>query len=331
MQPRILQFNDCAFVARSIVSAAARAGLQWQYLPPEKVRPSTVAGGGLRAKATYVPYWLRRIATVSRADVVHVHYGTSARLLRDPGVPRRPYVLTLHGSDIRRQWKDSRYHNEIQRAIDNAEHVFFANTDNIDDAKAARSDAEFFPSVIDLQRLPVWTPDNNSPTIVFVSRWDADKGVDRQLELAERLVNAVGDKAHVIGLNWGPGAQEARRLGVRLAPKMPQAQFYELIAQSHIAIGQASDYFSTSEFEALSIGIPMAALGSRLPRPDDGSTPPVMEGSVADVVEQVRRALEDPHGTSARLGGAEWARPRYDASAYVGRLSRLYSRIASKA
>lgn len=329
MPPRVLQFNDCAFVARSMVSAAARAGLQWQYLPPEKVRPRSVPTSPIRAKAVYVPYWLRRITAVSSADVVHVHYGTSVRLLRDPGVPRRPYVLTLHGSDIRRQWKDPRYHNDIQRAIDEAAFVFYANTDNIHDARAARADAEYLPSMIDLQRLPQWDPSESPRRVLFVSRWDEDKGVERQLRLAAELVRLVGDRAEVTGLDWGPGASEARRLGVKLMPKMPQEAFHQLIAQSHVAVGQASNYFSTSEFEALSIGLPMAALGSRLPRPDDGTVPPVMEGTVPEVVEQIAAAIEDPVRTGKELGGSDWARSRYDAAAYVSRLNSLYTELAS--
>ncbi|WP_218063845.1 glycosyltransferase [Arthrobacter wenxiniae] len=327
-EPKVLQFNDCAFVARSMVSAAARAGLRWDYLPPEQVRPMTAAPRNpLLAKARFVPYLLRRRAALQAADVVHVHYGTSVRLIRERGMPDRPYVLTLHGTDIRRQWKDPAFHDEIQRAIDGASHVFYANADNKDDATSARSDAEFFPSVVDLARLPTWIP-AHKPQIMFISRWDDDKGMERQLKLAGALATVIGDKAELIGLDWGPGAAEARARGVRLLEKMPQHRYYEQLARSAVGIGQASEYFSTSEFEALCIGLPLAALGSRLPRPDDGTVPPVMEGSVADVVDQVLAALADPADASGRLGGAEWAVPRYDAAAYIPGLEALYRKIA---
>jgi glycosyltransferase involved in cell wall biosynthesis len=330
MAPRVLHFNDCAFVARSLVSAAARMGLHWDYLPPTRVRPTgPVEGSSLRRAAVYLPYWTGRVRALSTANVAHVHYATSVRLLRDPGVPKRPYILTLHGTDIRRQWKDPHYHSEIQRAVDEAEHVFYANTDNRDDALAARSDAEFFPSVVDLPRLPSWQPEDAPPQILFVSRWDADKGVDRQLELAESLVRAVGDRARIVGVNWGPGAIEAERRGVRLLDRLPQEQFHEVMARSHLAIGQASNYFSTSEFEALCMGLPMAALGSRLGRPDDSTVPPVMEGSVEDVTAQVLEAIGDPLAAAVRLGSSSWARPRYDAAVYVDRLDRLYRDVGS--
>jgi len=325
-EPKVLQFNDCAFVARSLVSAAARAGITWDYLPPEQVRPMTAAPRNpVLAKARFVPYVARRMTRLRAADVVHVHYGTSVRLIKERAMPARPYVLTLHGTDIRRQWKEPGFHNEIQRAIDGAQHVFYANADNQSDATSAREDAEFFPSVVDIERLPRWNPDG-APQVMFISRWDDDKGVGRQLTLARELARALEGRADLVGLNWGPGAAEARASGVRLLDKMPQQRYYEQLGRSAIGIGQASNYFSTSEFEALCMGMPVAALGTRLPRPDDGSIPPVMEGDVSTVVQQILDALEDPIAASLRLGGKNWAVPRYSADNYVERLQELYRR-----
>lgn len=328
-EPKVLQFNDCAFVARNMVRAAARAGIGWDYLPPEQVRPMTAAPKNpLMAKARFIPYVARRAVKLRVADVVHVHYATSARLLREPGMPRRPYALTLHGTDIRKQWVDPQFHGEIQRAIDGAAHVFFANNDTAENARRARADAEFLPALVDAAALPAWNPGSQA-TILFVSRWDDDKGVEQQLGLARKLSSAVGNRAKILGLNWGPGAELARQAGVTLLERMPQEDFHRIMAQAHVAVGQATNNFATSEFEALCMGAPLAALGSRLPRPDDGTTPPVLEGSEDDVIEQVLAALEDPMATSARLGGAAWSLPRYDAAAFVPRLDSLYKQIAA--
>ncbi|WP_346959686.1 glycosyltransferase [uncultured Arthrobacter sp.] len=327
-RPRVLQFNDCAFVARSMVRAAGRAGITWDYLPPEQVRPLTAAPANpVLAKARFAPYVARRAAKLLRADVVHVHYATSARLLRERGMPRRPYVLTLHGTDIRKQWRDPDFHDEIQRAIDGAAHVFFANNDTADNAHAARPDAEFLPALVDASALPAWDP-AAEPTILFVSRWDEDKGVDEQLRLARALRAAVGPQTRMLGLNWGPGAGSAADAGVELLERMPQTEFHRLVSRAHLTIGQATKNFATSEFEALCMGAPMAALGRRLPRPDDGTVPPVLEGSEDEVVEQVAGALLDPRATASRLRGATWALPRYDAASYVARLDSLYREVA---
>jgi hypothetical protein len=328
-EPRVLQFNDCAFVARNMVRAAARAGIEWAYMPPEQVRPMGAAPHNpFLAKARFIPYVARRAVRLRAADVVHVHYGTSARLLRERGMPRRPYALTLHGSDIRKQWTDPQFHGEIQQAIDGAAHVFFANNDTAENARRARPDSEFLPALVDAAALPAWKPAGR-PCIMFVSRWDDDKGVERQLGLARKLSAAVGSRAELLGLNWGPGAEAARKNGVTLLERMSQEEFHRIMSQAHVTIGQATNNFATSEFEALCMGAPLAALGFRLPRPDDGTTPPVIEGTEDDVVEQVVAALADPLEATKRLGGREWALPRYDAAAFVPRLTALYAEIAA--
>lgn len=330
-EPKVLQFNDCAFVARNMVRAAKRAGTTWDYMPPEQVRPMTDAPKNpLLAKARYLPFVARRAMKLRAVDVVHVHYGTSARLLRERGMPQRPYALTLHGSDIRKQWKDPEFHDEIQQAIDGAGHVFFANNDTAENARSARQDAEFLPALVDAESLPAWEP-SPEPSILFVSRWDDDKGVERQLGLAQLLRAAVGPELKVLGLNWGPGARLAAEAGVTLLERMPQEEFHLLISRAHLAIGQASNNFATSEFEALCMGVPMAALGERLPRPDDGTTPPVLQGTADEVVEQILAALEDPVAAAGRLGGSAWALPRYDAASYVDRLEALYRKLAGQA
>lgn len=329
-QPKVLQFNDCAFVARNMVRAAEREGIHWDYLPPEQVRPLGAAPANpVLAKARFLPFVARRLAHLLPAEVVHVHYATSARLLKERGMPRRPYLLTLHGTDIRRQWKDPRFHTEIQTAIDGAEHVFFANNDTAGNAREARPDAEFLPALVDASSLPAWAP-AQEPTVFFVSRWDEDKGVERQLELAAALRAALGPEVRLQGLDWGPGAAAARDAGVELLGRMSQPEYHATIARSHLTIGQASDNFATSEFEALCMGVPMAAVGHRLARPDDGTTPPVLEGSTEEVVEQALEALRDPAAAAERLGGAAWALPRYDAAAYVPRLCELYEAAACR-
>lgn len=326
--PRVLQFNDCAFVGRSMVRAAGRVGLDWDYMPPEEVRLMTPAPANpLLAKARMVPFLARRAMKLRVADVVHVHYGTSARLLRERGMPRRPYALTLHGTDIRKQWKDPNFHVEIQRAIDDAEAVLFANNDTAENAYAARADAQFLPALVDAASLPTWAPVGR-PSILFVSRWDADKGVDRQLEFVRQLRGAIDASVTIEGLDWGPGASAAAAAGVVLHQRMSQGKFHELVAGAHMTVGQATNNFATSEFEALCMGAPMAAVGQRLARPDDGTTPPVLEGSVHDVVEQIRIDLADPVAAAARLGAAAWALPRYDAAAFVPMLDAMYRRIA---
>ncbi len=330
--PAVLHFNDCASVGLALVTEARRQGHHWAYAAPDVVRPTHTSPNRWVAKAQFLPYVVRRRLLLARAGVVHVHYATSARLLRERGMPRRPYVLHLHGSDIRSQWPDPAYRDEIQRAIDEAEHVYFANLDTADQARAARSDAEYLPILIDLAVLPPWQRSAGAgrQRVLFVSRWDDVKGADANIELAGELRRALPD-VELLGLDWGPKAGAAADAGVQLVPRTSRPEFLRLMASADVAVGQARPVLATSELEAMAIGVPTAALGSRLPRPDDGSTPPAIEGGVEEVVGGIRDALSDPQGTAATLGGSEWVRARHVATPWVPRLLEVYRRAVGDA
>lgn len=326
---RVLHLNDCAFVGATVVAQARSEGLDWRHLTPEQVRPATTPTGPL-APFAYLPYVVRRARAVGASDVVHVHYGTSARLLRERGIPRRPYVLSLHGTDIRTQWHDPRFHEELRHAIDGAATVLYTNLDTAETTLAARPDARHLPQAVSSQGLPAWSPAGatSAPRIVFAPRWSPDKGVDEQLRLAAAL-HAAYPEVELVGLDWGPGAGDAAAAGVRLVPTMPHQDYLDLLASADVVIGQADVILSVSDFEAMLIGAPLAALGQRLPS-GDGTTPPTMDGEVDHVVEQVGLALDDPAAAAERLGGREWVRAHHDPHLLVEMLTPIY-RAASSA
>ncbi|WP_454295692.1 hypothetical protein [Salana multivorans] len=327
---RVLHLNDCAFVARTITAQARSEGRPWRHLTPEKVRPATTPTGPL-APLVYAPYMARRALAVGRSDVVHVHYGTSARLVRQRGIPRRPYVLSLHGTDIRTQWLDPRFRPELQRGIEAASIVLYTNLDTAEATLSARPDALHLPQAVDPRIVPAWGRRGASgerARVVFAPRWSPDKGVTQQLELAAALHRAYPD-AELVGLDWGPGAAEAAAAGVRLVPTMPHEEYLDLLATADVVIGQADTILSVSDFEAMLIGAPLAALGHRLPS-GDGTAPPTLDGSLDDVVEQVGEALADPEGMARRLGGREWVEEHHHPARIVAMLDPLYRRAAKE-
>src|SRR5690606_34104593 len=143
--------------------------------------------GGTLGRLQYLPFVARRARALRRADVVHVHYATSARLIRERFMPRRPYLLHLHGTDIREQASDPRYRDEVSRAIDGAERVYYTNLDTAERATAARADAEYMPAFVDVAGLPRWTPGAGGRRVVFASRWSRVKGAETMLALAAEL------------------------------------------------------------------------------------------------------------------------------------------------
>ncbi|MCM3661069.1 hypothetical protein M3148_08700 [Georgenia satyanarayanai] len=326
-EPAVLHFNDCAFVALNLVRAARRAGLQWGYVPPAKVRPARTPGGGLD-RLRYLPFVARRARALRRADVVHVHYGTSVRLIRERLMPRRPYLLHLHGTDIREQASDPRYRDEIARAIDGAEQVYYTNLDTAERARAARPDAEYMPAFVDLTALPLWTP--GARRVVFASRWSAVKGAPVMLELAARLRQLLPADVCLQGLNWGEAAGAAAAVGVDLLPRATHARYLETLAGADVVVGQANTVLGVSEHEAMALGVPLVVPSDVMTHPD-GGRPPVLAGTVEESVEHVLEALRDPAGLSSRLGAPAWVAEHYTADPYVGRLQELYRRAAGTA
>jgi len=306
-----------------MVEAAGRAGLPWRLLPPEQTWPRVLQG---RSQPTRTENY-RTLARIARnaawSQVIHVHFATTVRRLRPPYIPRRPYVLHLHGTDIRTLWKDPVRGPGIQAAIDGARHVFYSTRDNEENATTARSDAEYLPVFVDAANLPEWRPKGY---VAFASRWEDVKGLGDMLQVARGLASAG---IEMRGLDWGPGAPEAAAAGVRLMPKMPHAEFLNFLAGARAVVGQASRILSVSELEAMAIGTPLAAVGTHLPGPD-GGTIPIREGSVADVVEAVVADTADPDAASAALGSRAWTLSHHTADRYIPRVSEVYRSVIDR-
>jgi glycosyltransferase involved in cell wall biosynthesis len=327
--PRVLHLNDCAGVAGNLVRAARARGYGWRYMPPERVRPAGPTPTGL-GRARWVPYVTRRAAELSRADVVHVHYATSVPLVTARPMPRRPYLLHLHGTDIREQWAAPATRDLVQRAVDGAMHVYYTNLDTAANARAARADAEFMPALVDVAELPAWRPGSGAgPTVVFSSRWGPEKGATAMLDVAAALRRAV-PRARLVGLDWGPLARDAAAAGVDLVARLPHPGYLDLLAAADVVVGQATGLLGVSELEALGIGVPVVMPGTPWAYPD-GTLPPVISGAPAEVAEQARAALQDPVRAAEELGGRTWVREVFVADRYVDALESRYEEAARTA
>ncbi len=320
--PRALHLNDCAFVGRNMVDAAGRMGLPWRLLPPEQTWPRVQPGRSQPTRAENYRTSARIARHAAWSQVVHVHFATTTRRLRPPYIPRRPYVLHLHGTDIRTLWKDPVRGPGIQASIDGARHVFYSTRDNEGNATAARSDAEYLPVFVDASSLPEWQPEGY---VAFASRWEDVKGLGDMLQVARGLSSAG---IEMRGLDWGPGAPEAAALGVRLVPKMSHADYLRFLASARVVVGQASSILSVSELEAMAIGVPLAAVGMHLPGPDGGRIP-IREGGVSEVVDAVVADAADPERASATLGARPWTLAHHTADRYIDRVSEVYRSVVA--
>lgn len=320
-EPRVLHVNDCAFVAANLVREAHKAGFHWRHLRPDQVRPK--AG---QSRLAWVPSEVRRAAGLAWAEVAHVHYATSVPLIRSRFTPRRPYLLHIPGTDIREQYDDPRFHKVIARAIDEAEAVFYTDLDNAAKATSVRSDAVRMPPFVNFDALPERRETEHAP-IRFASRWDSSKRVDVVLEFV-RAMRELAPAVPLEGLDWGPSAAEAESLGVKLYPKMPHADYVSWLAGARAVVGQAAGILAVSELEAMAMGVPLL-----IPTPDlwaqpDGSRPPVLSGTPAEVAEAVAEIAGGDGNLEVFSGAPEWVRSHHSAEPWVPYLQEIYRRVA---
>lgn len=325
--PRIIHFNDCANVAKTLVEAARDSGLQWDFMPPSEVRPAGGFGVGPRSLLTQLPFQARHAAALIRHDVVHIHYATAVGLLQKPYLPRRPYILHLHGTDIRTQWLDPSFKAQIQAAVDGANAVYYTTPDLRENATAARTDARYMPAPVRFDEIPPWTPGEGArPRVVFASRWEESKGLSKQLETASALVAALGGIADILGLDWGPGAKSAGEAGVMLVPKMSHGAYLRYLASADVVIGQSTGALGLSELEAMAIGAVVICPGKQLSLGDE--RPPVLQGSIQEVVEQVVESLKDSQAVSKQLDAVSWTRLHHSAQKWIPVLDEVYRKAA---
>jgi len=330
--PTVLHVNDCASTTERLLAEAATRGLPWTYQPLLDRRYPFTRGSRPLTAALALP-WLAELGfRARRSDLLHVHYGNVVRHTRWTG---RPYLLHLHGTDIRTQQYEPRWQDVIRSAVRDARAVYYSTPDLAEHVLPLRADARYMPVPLRLEGLPRWEPAER-PRVVFASRWEEVKGLEVQLEVARGLRAATGPDVELVGLDWGPGAGAAREAGVRLLPRMPHPEYLRLLASAHVAVGQAAGILATSELEAMAMAVPVVArleprwhpdgVPAVLPAlPAGGSSAPATS---AQLVDAAVAALADPRGTSEALDAPAWVRREHSAAGAVDELTARYAELA---
>jgi glycosyltransferase involved in cell wall biosynthesis len=329
---RVLHVNDVAGVASAAVASAQSGGLPWRLWTLPAVRGSAVP----------IKLWRRardlvRFRPAGQAcDVLHVHYGLFGYYAWSV---RRPYVLHLHGTDVRGNLRSRALGPLVRAAIRRAGAVVFSTPDLADEVRALRPDATWLPAplspAVDATpariglRKPAGRP-GAAPRIVFASRWDPVKGLQRQLALARDLRGAHPD-AELIGVDWGTGAPAAAEAGVALRPMLPAAEFRALMASADIVVGQlASGALGIADLEAMALGRPLIA---RFAYADAyGSDPAIWNTATCDPMTAVASILADPDATVDRCAATRsWALEHHGAEAFVRAALPIYGQLLGRA
>lgn len=331
----MLHVNDAASTTHQLVGEAHRRGLDWRYLPLAGTRTGAGPEGAWRRAARGAAWSGRLAAASATTDVLHVHGGTVVRHTR--WVPR-PYVLHLHGTDVRSHQYDPRHTATVRRGLRDASAVFYSTPDLAEHVLPWRSDAVHVPQPMDLAALPPWGLDQDrAPVVFFASRWETVKGSTVQLPVARALRAALPPSTRVVGLDWGADAPRARAAGVELLPRQARSRYLSTLASASVVVGQCSGMLAASEVEALGIGVPVVAPLRAAWYPQDpppvvgpacGATPPGEDGGlVTDVVESVLGVLADPLAVAAGTDGPSWVARHHDVRDAVDRLVGVYARI----
>lgn len=315
--PRVLHMFDAAGVAASLVRHGRQRHLPWRYFPRLRERWEKPFRGDFALWAAW------RTTEAFRAQVLHVHFGDRARWAQK--WPQRPYVLHFHGTDIRELHAMPQFHDAIDEGARGAVAVCYSTPDLAEKTLAVRDDALYVPNPVDIDSLPTWEP-TARPRVIFASRWDPSKGLRDQLAIARDLLQRLGPDAEVLGLDWGEGADEARKAGVTLVEPMTREVYVRWLASAHAVVGQSAGVLAISELQAIGIGVPVV-----MPPPDSGYTdPPVLARPADEVADAVVEVLDDPTAWSRQLGGPEWVREHHRPDIAVDQLRTLYRSIATR-
>jgi len=318
---RVLYVNDAAFTGQRILQRAARDGRPWRFFPRAVADPAWSGPVGRLRFAARGAAWLARLAVAAgQVDLLHIHSGA---MLKHTRLVPKPFVLHLHGTDIRTLQYDPAWRASILWGVRRARAVLYSTPDLAEHILPHRPDAIYLPVPVSLSALPA-RAEVAERRVFFCSRWEEVKGLDQQLRIARALVQALPAGYEVTGLDWGPGAAQARAAGVRLVPRMPHDDYLAFMAGSAAVVGQSAGILSSSELEALGIGVPVyQALGPGY-YPD---APPVGGGAAAwgNPAAVADALLADlSAGVSAAEAGREWIARTHETELAYQRLVALY-------
>lgn len=266
-----------------------------------------------------------------RYDVLHVHYGLMAYYA---WAGRRPFVLHLHGSDVRDNLAGGPPRLVVRWGLRHARKVYFSTPDLAEPARAERPDAEWLPAPIGAQlleaarrRLDSAANEGGEPLrVLLCSRWDPAKGTDALLRIAADL-RARDSSLEIIGLDWGDERESARAAGIRLVPRMPHDSFFEFLDGFDLAVGQmAVGAPGVTELECMARGVPVVM---RFDYASAYEEPPPIVAANENVAANTVLALlhHQTHRAEVARAGLEWVLRYPSAEALARRLAEDYAAV----
>lgn len=192
--------------------------------------------------------------------VLHIHGG---HLHAVASKARGPYILHLHGSDVRTFDPDMRgvANNEsgVAEAIRGAEVVLFSTPDLGPFIKSIRPDAMWLPnpaSSAHLMKLSKGThpPKRDFADVFFPHPWTDVKGANSVLELAEAIKCSGLQRVRLVGVASGDLQAQAKHHGFELLPLVSEKLHIKRMMHSKVVLGQGTGLLGVTDLQAVFSG-----------------------------------------------------------------------------
>ncbi|VEG75888.1 hypothetical protein [Actinomyces slackii] len=329
---RVLHVNDVARIGSALVRQARAEGLDWRLYDTARVDPAWSPRTRAARRALRGLAWEAGLARRAMgAALLDIHGATVTAHTR---WLRRPYVLHLHGTDIRVRRYEPAYADLVRRALREARDVYYTTPDLAEHVLDLVPQATLHPVIVDIREAPRASGPAAGPArILFPSRWDEAKGGAAQFELLAALRQELGDDVVLEGLDWGSGAgRAAGRYGVVLRRRMRHGDYMRWLASGTVAVGQMTGCMGVSELEAMATGVPtVMALNERWYDGAHETTrdvpvlggPSAPDALVQTAVRGVRQALEGAGASGARA----WVASHHGPARAVERLRERLERL----
>ncbi len=286
---------------------------------------------------------IRRMVRARTLDVVHAHWwipgGVAAWLAHRRR--RAPYVVTLHGTDVR-LLERSRFAAGVGRRVLRSAAAVTAVSSYLAESATAR--AGLRPDAVMVQPMPAdlvrfGSRSGGGGGAVTVGRLVAQKRIDVILEAVARLhrngrvvpLTVIGD-----GPLRQPLAEHATRLGIaastRFLGEVAPADLSEAIGNADVFLFAAEgEGLGLAAAEAFILGVPVVATeaggGVRDIVPTSGAGRVVADDDVVQFADAIVELLDDPSARHLAAQTGEQLRERFDPDGVARRFESVYARV----
>jgi len=308
---KILHVREIANVAATLVEGLKRLGHE-VTLKPMRMRRSQGALDltGIPARLLEggrINSYIRR----NQFDVVHLHWAYMGWM----GIlGKYPYLLHCHGSDLRRNlgWPLLKW--LTQRALQNAQRVFYSTPDLKALATRIRPDSVFIPNPINVELFrPTKLPNSHGARILLISRLEAVKGPETAVAMLRELKRRE-PAVQVDAFDWGVAKSEFADPGLmNLIPTVPYGDMPSLLCRYDVVVGQFKlGIVSMSELEAMACGKPVLSFFN-YPEAYDEPPPIFSTRDAEEGAEMLARLVEDQQlRKEAGEKGRDWVEKHHE-------------------